>query len=61
MTASTDAGQHDSLFQTDFPPEEFAARRAKVFDAIGPGAGEYKQIPFRRCVIGLRDRVYSYR
>ena len=38
MTASTDAGQHDSLFQTDFPPEEFAARRAKVFDAIGPGA-----------------------
>jgi len=26
------------LFQTDFPPEEFAARRAALFDAIGPGA-----------------------
>jgi len=27
-----------SLFQADFPPEEFGARRAKIFDAIGPGA-----------------------
>ncbi len=27
-----------SLFQTDFPPEEFQARRAKIFEAIGPGA-----------------------
>jgi len=26
------------LFQTHFPPEEFAERRAKVFDAIGPEA-----------------------
>lgn len=26
------------LFQTDFPPEEFAARRARLFDATGPGA-----------------------
>jgi Xaa-Pro aminopeptidase len=25
------------LFTTDFPPEEFAARRAKVYDAIGEG------------------------
>jgi Xaa-Pro aminopeptidase len=24
-----------SLFTTDFPPEEFAARRAKIYDAIG--------------------------
>ena len=24
-----------SPFTTDFPPEEFAARRAKVYDAIG--------------------------
>src|SRR3954447_17421724 len=24
------------LFTPDFPPEEFAARRAKVYDAIGP-------------------------
>src|SRR5262245_21409824 len=27
-----------SLFTTDFPPEEFAARRAKVYDAIGKDA-----------------------
>lgn len=26
------------LFQTDFTPAEFAARRAKVFDAIGDQA-----------------------
>ena len=26
------------LFQTDFPPDEFAARRAAIFDAIGAGA-----------------------
>jgi Xaa-Pro aminopeptidase len=26
------------LFQVDFPPAEFAARRARIFDAIGPGA-----------------------
>ena len=28
----------DSLFQTDFPPEEFAERRAKIFEAIGNDA-----------------------
>ena len=28
-------GQDAPLFTTDFPPEEFAARRAKVMDAIG--------------------------
>ncbi len=28
--------QDTPLFTTDFPPEEFAARRASVFDAIGP-------------------------
>jgi Xaa-Pro aminopeptidase len=27
-----------SLFTTDFPPEEFAARRARVYEAIGPQA-----------------------
>jgi Xaa-Pro aminopeptidase len=27
-----------SLFTTDFPPEEFASRRAGVYDAIGKGA-----------------------
>lgn len=27
-----------ALFQTDFPPEELRARRAAVFDRIGPGA-----------------------
>jgi Xaa-Pro aminopeptidase len=26
------------LFSTDFPPEEFAKRRAAVYDAIGPGS-----------------------
>ena len=26
------------LFTTDFPPEEFAARRAKVYEAIGTDA-----------------------
>lgn len=31
------------LFQTDFPPEEFAARRSGVFDAIGAGAGALLQ------------------
>ncbi|MBW3623474.1 MAG: aminopeptidase P N-terminal domain-containing protein [Armatimonadetes bacterium] len=25
-------------YQADFPPEEFAARRAKLFDAVGPSA-----------------------
>ena len=30
--------QATGLFQTDFPPEEFAARRAKICDAIGAGA-----------------------
>jgi len=33
---SSDRGSR--LFQDDFPPEEFAARRAKVFEAIGDGA-----------------------
>ena len=30
--------QDAPLFTQDFPPEEFAARRDKVYDAIGPGA-----------------------
>lgn len=30
--------QDAPLFTLDFPPEEFAARRAKVYDAIGPNA-----------------------
>ncbi|HUU92908.1 MAG TPA: aminopeptidase P N-terminal domain-containing protein [Phycisphaerae bacterium] len=39
MTTSPPADTPDeSLFQTDFPPEEFAARRAGLFDAIGAGA-----------------------
>jgi Xaa-Pro aminopeptidase len=32
------ASPQAALFQTDFPPDEFAARRARVFDAIGPAA-----------------------
>ena len=34
-TATLAAAQDAPLFTSDFPPEEFAARRAKVFDAIG--------------------------
>lgn len=30
--------QNSPLYQTDFPPEEFAARRAKVFEKIGANA-----------------------
>jgi hypothetical protein len=32
------AAQEIPYFTTDFPPEEFAARRAKIFDKIGPNA-----------------------
>lgn len=35
LTVSTAAQEGVPLFTTDFPPEEFAARRAKVYDAIG--------------------------
>lgn len=31
-------GQDKAPFQTDFPVDEFVARRGKVMDAIGPGA-----------------------
>jgi len=34
-STTTDAAR---FFQADFPPEEFAERRAKIFDAIGPDA-----------------------
>ena len=30
--------QSKSLYQTDFPPEEFAERRAQIFDTIGDNA-----------------------
>ena len=33
--ARTPAQEGFSFFTTDFPPEEFAARRAKIYDAIG--------------------------
>lgn len=32
------AAQDAPLFTSDFPPEEFAQRRAKVYEAIGPNA-----------------------
>ena len=39
LSAGAASGQDGvPLFTTDFPPEEFAQRRAKVFDAIGPNA-----------------------
>lgn len=34
--AATLHAQDIPLFTTDFPPDEFAARRAKIYDAIGP-------------------------
>jgi Xaa-Pro aminopeptidase len=37
-TATAAAAQDAPLFTSDFPPEEFAARRAAVYDAIGPAA-----------------------
>ena len=39
LLAATASAQVDvPLFTTNFPPEEFAARRNKVYDAIGPNA-----------------------
>lgn len=38
LLASPVFGQETPLFTKDFPPEEFAARRAAVYDAIGRGA-----------------------
>ena len=35
LVASALHAQDIPYFTTDFPPEEFAARRARVFDAIG--------------------------
>jgi Xaa-Pro aminopeptidase len=37
-TAIAATAQDAPLFTSDFPPEEFAARRAAVYDAIGPAA-----------------------
>ena len=37
VTLSSHA-QDAPLFTSDFTPEEFAQRRAKVFDAIGPNS-----------------------
>ncbi|HEY3123034.1 MAG TPA: Xaa-Pro peptidase family protein [Thermoanaerobaculia bacterium] len=38
LTCTAFAQEGFSLFTTDFPPEEFASRRAGVYDAIGKGA-----------------------
>ena len=38
LTCAVTAQEGFSFFTTDFPPEEFAARRAAVYDAIGKGA-----------------------
>ena len=38
LLAATVSGQDVPLFTQDFSPEEFRARRDKVFDAIGPNA-----------------------
>ena len=55
------------LFTTDFPPEEFAARRAKVYEAIGADAfavvqgapspaGLHALPPVQRVLLPLRHR-----
>jgi Xaa-Pro aminopeptidase len=36
--AGSGEAQKDRLLQADFPPEEFAARRARIFQAMGGGA-----------------------
>jgi Xaa-Pro aminopeptidase len=38
LTCPAIAQEGFSLFTTDFPPEEFASRRAGIYDAIGKGA-----------------------
>jgi len=38
MDTSETNNDHAGLFQTDFPPDEFARRRSKIFDAIGKDA-----------------------
>jgi Xaa-Pro aminopeptidase len=38
LTSVPALGQDMGLFQTDFPPEEFSARRERVFDSIGSNA-----------------------
>ncbi len=38
LTAWPIEAQETHYFQTDFPPAEFAARRARIFEAIGPNA-----------------------
>ncbi len=43
LAGATAAGQDRPLFTTDFPAEEFAARRMRVLDAIGPGAAAVLQ------------------
>ena len=43
--ASVAAAQDVPLFTSDFPPEEFAARRAKVFAAIGENLAVFQGAP----------------
>jgi len=44
VNSSSPAGDpRDGLYQRDFPPEEFASRRARLFDAIGSGASAVLQ------------------
>ena len=59
--APTRSQEGFSLFTTDFPPEEFAARRAAIYKAIGPerigvGAG---RAGARRATRGSVSRTSS--
>ncbi|MBI4429842.1 MAG: aminopeptidase P family protein [Ignavibacteriales bacterium] len=38
VLSSVAAGQDVPLFTSDFPPEEFGQRRARIYEAIGPNA-----------------------
>ncbi len=45
LTSALLAQEGFSFFTTDFPPEEFAARRAAVYDAIGKGVAVIQGAP----------------
>ena len=67
LAAPLALAQDAPLFTSDFPPEEFAARRAKVYDAIGkdggrprPGGARARGLPplppVERLLLPLRGR-----
>ena len=60
MASPADAAE-SKLFQSDFPPEEFKERRAKIFEAIGPNAHALLQgAPAPRGFEGFRQSNEFY-